>query len=81
VWSEVDGEAGSVVSYANHYRFLDSGDELVSRSKLRFRSEQEIEATLGAAGFAIEQAYGDWDRSPLGPHQPEIIVVARIVAD
>lgn len=66
-----------VVSATGHYRFVVTGEELVSPHRLRFRSEAEIEASLAAAGFELERVYGDWDRSPVVFACPELIVVAR----
>jgi SAM-dependent methyltransferase len=73
-WSEVVAVDGEVVSYTNHYRFVATGEELVSHAQLRFRSEATLRRTLGEAGFFVERVYGDWDRAPAGP---ELIVVAR----
>jgi len=76
-WCVVDREEAGVVSYANHYRFAATGDELVAPGRLRFRTQAELAATLAAAGFTIEQVYGDWDLGPPIPPAPELIVVAR----
>jgi len=65
-----------IVSYTNHYAFEATGDELVSRCDLRFRSLAELRESLAEAGFAIERVYGDWDRRPPGPTTRELIVVA-----
>ena len=65
-----------IVSYTNHYAFLATGDELVSAGQLRFRTRPQLISSLAAAGFVVEQMYGDWDRSPAGPTSRELIVVA-----
>ena len=75
-WSEVHEAASGMVSFAIHNRFVNSGDVLVSELCLRFRTEDELVASLEEAGFSIERTYGDWDRRPLGPESREIIVVA-----
>ena len=75
-WSEVQEVASDIVSYANHYLFKTTGEELVSELSLRFRSEEELVGSLGKAGFLVERTYGDWDRRPIGPTTREIIVVA-----
>ena len=75
-WSEVDAVRDGVVSYRNHYLFAATGEELLSRGELRFRSEDELRRSLADAGFAIERVYGDWDRRPAGPTTRELIVVA-----
>jgi SAM-dependent methyltransferase len=75
-WTEVDDERDGIVSYAIHYLFAATGDELVSSHQLRFRTRAELTDSLDAAGFAVEHVYGDWDRRPAGPTTPELIVVA-----
>jgi SAM-dependent methyltransferase len=75
VWSEVHDVRDGVVSYANHYAFA-SGEHLVSPNKLRFRTGEELTASLADAGFVVERVYGDWDRRPAGPATRELIVVA-----
>lgn len=75
-WTEVDTVADGVVSFTNHYRFLATGVDVVSPARLRFRTEDELRATLAAAGFAIAHLYGDWDGRPATATTPELIVVA-----
>lgn len=48
----------------------------VSRSTLRFLSPDALASFLDEAGLAIEEQYGDWDRSPLTATSPEIITIA-----
>lgn len=76
-WIEVRDVHDGVVSYSIHYRFVARDEALVSNAALRFRTEDELIASLAEAGFAIEQMYGNWDRSPAGNGAPEFIVVAR----
>ena len=76
-WCEVGDVRDGTVSSALHYRLTATGEELVSSGELRFRSEAEVTASLLEAGFAVERVYGDWDRRPVGPTTPELIVVAR----
>jgi SAM-dependent methyltransferase len=75
-WSEFQAMHDGIVSYAIHYVFARSGEEIVTSNRLRFRSSGELMQTLGEAGFAIEHVYGDWDRRPAGPTTRELIVVA-----
>jgi SAM-dependent methyltransferase len=75
-WTTVDGFHDDVVTCANHYRFVATGEVLTSWVQLRFRSSEELTATLADASYTIEQMYGDWDRGPVGPGAPELIVVA-----
>jgi hypothetical protein len=72
----VDTVDGGVVTTVQHYRFAASGDELTARTVLRFRSLEELEASLRAGGFAIEHRYGGWDRRPFSRDDEEIIVAA-----
>lgn len=75
-WSEVVEVRDGIVSYTNHYALAATGEELVSPTELRFRTEAELRGTLAEAGFVIDRIHGDWDRRPAGPRTPELIVVA-----
>jgi SAM-dependent methyltransferase len=75
-WSESQEMVNGVLSYSNHYRFLDTGEEVAVPSQLRFRSEGEIRDSLGSSGFEISAIFGDWDRRPTSPDTREYIVVA-----
>jgi ubiquinone/menaquinone biosynthesis C-methylase UbiE len=77
LWVEVVDLTGDNVTFVWHYQFSDSSEELLSRSTLRFRSQHELEASLKAAGFEVEQIYGGWNRNPIGHKDGEFIVVAR----
>jgi SAM-dependent methyltransferase len=75
-WCELHEVHDGLVSSTIHYRFAATGEELLAPTTLRFRTREELERTLAAAGFAVEHVYGDWDRRPVGPTTPELIVVA-----
>ena len=75
-WTTVDRFHDDVATCTNHYRFAATGEVLTSSVQLRFRSSEELTATLADAGFTVERMYGDWDRGPIGPTAPELIVVA-----
>ena len=49
----------------------------VSRGVLRFLAPDALASFLAGAGLAIEEQFGDWDRSPLADTSPEIITIAR----
>lgn len=66
----------TTVTFETWYRFAD-GSRLTPPSTLRFLSQPELAALLEQAGFTEIDWYGDWDKSPLGPDTPEIIVLAR----
>jgi len=75
-WTEVHDVQHEIVSCSNHYLFVSTGEELVSRARLRFRSEDELRQSLVNADFTVERLYGDWDRRPAGRTTRELIVVA-----
>jgi SAM-dependent methyltransferase len=75
-WTRVDGVRDDVVTYTLGYRITGTGDELVVRNALRFRSESALRASLATAGFEVETVLGDWDGTPVGPTSPELIVTA-----
>jgi SAM-dependent methyltransferase len=48
-----------------------------STSTLRFLDRQRLGAFLAAAGFVVEEQFGDWDGSPYEASAPELITIAR----
>jgi SAM-dependent methyltransferase len=76
-WTEVTHVEGDVVYAVGRRRLLRSNEELVSPFALRFRSEGLLSQSLASSGFSVESVFGDWDRRPSGPGEPELIVVAR----
>jgi len=75
VWTEVSAVQDGRVSFTMHYRFPD-GKQLQSTAALRFRTEDEVRASLQGEGFSIEQVYGGWNRQPVGSGDGEFLVVA-----
>ena len=59
-----------------HYRFVSSGEEVVSHNELRFRTEAHLAASLRDAGFVVQDVFGHWDGRPLREDSPELIFVA-----
>jgi SAM-dependent methyltransferase len=53
-WSEVQDIQDGIVLYTIHYLFVDTGEDLVAPSKLRFRTKDEIIRSLADAGFTVE---------------------------
>jgi hypothetical protein len=49
---------------------------VVSPCELRFRTAEELAASLADASFSTESMFGAWDRSQVSPSAPELIVVA-----
>jgi len=82
VVSEHDAADGGHRLISYHYtvsRWLD--DAVVDRFELSFglaRLEQrEVEVSLYAAGFDVEQVLGDYRGNPLGARSPRMIFLAR----
>jgi hypothetical protein len=74
VETPVDGE---IVSFSTTFTSRAWDRPQVSRSSLRFLDAVSLSTFLSEAGLAIEEQYGDWDRSPLIGRSPEIITIAR----
>jgi ubiquinone/menaquinone biosynthesis C-methylase UbiE len=49
----------------------------ISQSTLRFLDTATLASFLADAGLAVEEQYGDWDRTPVSDTSPEIITIAR----
>lgn len=68
-------ELGHHATYESRFRF--PGEEpVVAVDRLRFVGAADLDRRLQATGFEEVHMYGDWDRSPLTPNSPEIVVVA-----
>lgn len=63
------------IDLTQDYRFLDTGETLTGRTRLRFIERDQLEGLLIGAGLRPQVWYGDWDRGPLNQTSPEIIVV------
>jgi SAM-dependent methyltransferase len=77
VWSDGCEVSGNVVHFLYHHRIVSSGQELVSRNQLRFRSREELTTSLTDVGFQVNSVVGHWDGRPVDPDSPELIFVAR----
>jgi SAM-dependent methyltransferase len=75
-WSEFEGLADGIVTYTNRYAFAATGEEIVVRGRLRFRTLDELTRSLREAGFTVDRVYGDWDRRPVSTTSRELIVAA-----
>ena len=76
-WLEVVGVSGGRVRLEGHNVFLASGEVVVVKDELRFRSVEELIDSLNEVGFAIEQLYGDWKKGRLLDTSRAMIFVAR----
>ena len=68
---------GDIVRFSHAFTSPSWRQPLVSHSTLRFLGVDSLSSFLTGAGLAIEQQFGDWDRSPLTGASPEIITIAR----
>jgi SAM-dependent methyltransferase len=75
-WPEVHDVREGVVSYTIHNHFLATGEDILAPTRIRFRAEEELRSSLVAAGFRVEELYGDWDRRPASASTDELIFVA-----
>ena len=71
-WVDVIDVRGAFVSFRTTFLFSVDRQELVSESRLRFRSREELEDSLTAAGFTVSEVRGAPDRPGL-----ELVFVAR----
>jgi len=78
-WSDKLVIADSYASYTLHYLFIETGEEILSDNKLKFRAYDELQKSLEDAGFTVEQAYGSWNGEPFEPRSPEMVFVAKAV--
>jgi hypothetical protein len=76
-WLELVSVGDSRVHFQGHNVFLATGEVLVIDSVLRFRTREELHSSLAAAGFTIDELYGDSQGGPLADASPVIVVVAR----
>ncbi len=77
VWLEIIEIKNNRVVTDVHYLFTKTGEELLSRNELIFRTRKEIEQSLKAAGFSVDKVYGNWDWSLATSESPEFIFVAK----
>jgi SAM-dependent methyltransferase len=71
-----DAQTG-IVDIVHHYRFLDTNNLAVGRSRIRFIHQDDLISLLAAANLTPITWYGDWDRTPITPTSREFIVVTR----
>jgi len=71
-WVQVTGIDGELVTFESPNLFEADGAVLTSRSTLRFRTRSEIESSLAASGFAVDEVRDAPDRPG-----NEMVFVAR----
>jgi SAM-dependent methyltransferase len=81
IWDEqkMDAKSG-ILDVVEHYRILKTGQRLRSDFRLRFSPQADLARAIAAAGLAVEDWFGAWDRTPFGGDAREIIVVGRKAA-
>lgn len=76
-WVDVLHVGDDRVRFAGHNVFLDTGEDVVTESELRFRSFEEITDSLKDSGFTIVHVYGNWKKDPFVNTSRAMIFVAR----
>lgn len=77
-WVELVGVGDGRVSLEGHNVFISTGEVVVVKSELRFRSLEELTRSLTVSGFTVEHVFGDWDRGPLvSTSRVMILIVGR----
>jgi SAM-dependent methyltransferase len=76
-WAQVIDVDHEAVTYSAHAVFEDTGEHLVCTNTLAFRTRDQIEADLQAAGFDSPSVAGGWAGEPIGPGSPVLVVTAR----
>jgi hypothetical protein len=56
---------------------LDDGESLVCGSEYRFRTLDELTASLTRHGLVVDRLYGDWKSNPFTSESGDIVFVAR----
>lgn len=77
VWYDTRKVRKNRVEYVVSYQFP-GGERVDDPNILIFRDRREIESSLAEAGFVLDRLYGDWDRSAVTGHCPELIYVAQV---
>lgn len=75
-WHETVCADLPLVTYDTFTRNLRTGELTANRDVLAFRDEDQIRASVEAAGFVVTDVFGDWDRSTASTDAPELIVIA-----
>lgn len=76
-WVEVVSAADGLVHFQGFNRFLNSGEEIIVDSTLRFRTQGEIESSLIKASFTVENVYGDWHGGPVTKQSRPMVFIAK----
>jgi len=77
VYYQIKDVEGEHVTFDAVFTIEDTGETLVSESRLRFAPMGTIRGLLSAAGFAEVELLGWWDGTPYSEASPEIIAIAQ----
>lgn len=75
-WHQVESVERCYVSFASFAAIADRPQPVVSRSRLAFRSQEQIDVALAASGFLVRQWLGGWNHTPFQRDSAEIIALA-----
>ena len=76
-WYETDLVGDGLVNLVEVFANPDGTEVRRDQAMMRFLSIEQVRGHLMQAGFAIEEQFGDWDRSPVSDASREIITIAR----
>ncbi|GEO83663.1 MULTISPECIES: class I SAM-dependent methyltransferase [Alphaproteobacteria] len=77
VFYHVNGVWDDLVRFDAVFTLLETGEQRISPSTLRFPSPEAIAKLLTEAGFSSVEWMGDWVGSAFAPDSAEIIAIAR----
>lgn len=80
VFYQVKSVEAEHVTFDAVFTMLDTGEQRVSESRLRFADQETIARLLTEAGFAATDWLGNFDDSPYAETSPEIIPIAKAQA-
>jgi SAM-dependent methyltransferase len=78
-WLEVEAVSDERVQLLGYNHFLTTGETVIARETLRFRSAEEWTTSLVNAGLTVERTYGDWDSRPLRATSPIMVFIVQRV--
>ena len=78
-WLDVTSVQNGRVVFEGHNVFMQTGERLIIKSELSFRTQGEIIESLISSGFNVEQVFGDWKRGLLTEKSRAMIFIAKRV--
>jgi ubiquinone/menaquinone biosynthesis C-methylase UbiE len=77
VYYQIKNLEGEHVTFDAVFTLQETGETLISESRLRFAPVETIQLLLSTAGFAKVELLGWWDRAPYSATSHEIIAIAH----